>query len=93
MRTTMVTAALAVIFAAGCVPLRVSDARRQQIDDCLKRCPAVGGERVSPALRENQWVDTRSTCERRCHDVSTGEEPASTAQKDDGRPPYLPSTP
>ena len=65
--------------------MRISSARQQQINDCLKQCPSAGGERQSPTLREDSWVDTRSTCERRCHDIAAGDwtpsgnPPASTA--------------
>lgn len=95
MRASLLAIGLVAIVVSGCVPLRVSSARQQQINDCLERCPSVGGERQSPLLRENSWVDNRSTCEKRCHDIASGDWPKERPPEGsaDAGPALIPPAP
>lgn len=56
---------IVLVLGLGCAPVTVTSECRQRIDDCIRSCPASQSKAV-PAGQPG-LPDTRSECERRCH--------------------------
>jgi hypothetical protein len=53
--------------AGACIPIRVSEQCQKEMDACLKNCPVV--ESTPDEIPDVE--DSRSLCERQCHDRCT----------------------
>jgi hypothetical protein len=65
-------AALLAALLAGCT-WTVSSARKQRINDCLRRCEAQHASQAVPGSgadhQHDTFRDTRTPCERECHSL------------------------
>ena len=71
MRLLMLFLAGLCALAAACYPVPVKTECQARVSDCLKDCP------MAPPGREQEFTgittkDTRSDCERHCHELCTG---------------------
>ncbi len=71
MRGLMMASAFACLLLAACYPVPVKTECQARVSECLRDCP------MAPPGREQEFTgittkDTRSECERHCHELCTG---------------------
>ncbi len=89
MRILMIVAAT-LILGSACMPIHLSAACRERVSRCLESCPGRDDSTYN-RTRENglPTVDTRTECERQCHNlcIDGGSSPTMVSDPDSVLPP------
>jgi len=78
----VVSLLVAASMLGACIPMRVSSRCRQQVSDCLDRCPPQPAT-TREDLPGTAYNDTRNTCEKICHEQANACERSESSTRGD----------